>query len=151
MPMLSYTLSTSCWCVQVKELNTECIRLTTTSLGTNATVIGNSMEEVQLAWESLQVASSARKKKLRAALELQKLLSYVSVWCVHAIMNNIEYVHIYVHVSYMYTVGCTTMVAVIYSINEYMYICETCTGIYMYTCTKHVCSTSQLRNCQSAH
>ena len=70
-------------CVQVRELNTECIRLTTSYPGANATVISNSMEEVQLAWESLQVASSARKKKLRAALELQKLLSSVSVWCVH--------------------------------------------------------------------
>ena len=36
------------------------------------------MEEVQLAWDSLQAASSAHKKKLRAALELQKLLSSVS-------------------------------------------------------------------------
>ena len=35
------------------------------------------MEEIQLACDSLQAASSAHKKKLRAALELQKLLSSV--------------------------------------------------------------------------
>lgn len=62
----------------MKELNAECIRLTTSYPGPSATVVASSMEEVQLAWESLQVASSGRKKKLRAALELQKLLSSVS-------------------------------------------------------------------------
>ena len=40
-------------------------------------VVATSMEEVQLACDSLQAASSAHKKKLRAALELQKLLSSV--------------------------------------------------------------------------
>ena len=63
---------------QVRELNTECIRLTTSYPGPSATAVANSMEEVQLAWESLQVSSSGRKKKLRAALELQKLLTSVS-------------------------------------------------------------------------
>jgi spectrin beta len=62
---------------KVKELSTECIRLTTSHSGANASVIAANMEEVQLAWESLQAASSGRKKKLRAALELQKLLSSV--------------------------------------------------------------------------
>ena len=76
--LLYYSKSASYFDVQVRELNTECIRLTTSYPGANATVIGNSMEEVQLAWESLQTASTGRKKKLRAALELQKLLSSVS-------------------------------------------------------------------------
>lgn len=73
--------------LQVRELNTECIRMTTSYPGPSATAVANSMEEVQLAWEALQVSSSGRKKKLRAALELQKLLSSVS----NAIGHILEY------------------------------------------------------------
>ena len=70
---------------QVKELSSESIRLTTTYPGANAAVISTSMEPVHAAWESLQMASSGRKKKLRAALDLQKLLSSVRIhkFCVH--------------------------------------------------------------------
>ena len=66
----------------MRELNTECVRLTTSYSGANASVIAESMEEVQLAWEILQVATSGRKKKLRAALELQKFISSVSPVCI---------------------------------------------------------------------
>ena len=45
--------------------------------GANAAVITSSMEKAQLAWESVQSAANTKKKKLRAASELQKFLSSV--------------------------------------------------------------------------
>ena len=64
--------------MQVRELSNESLRLSTTYPGANAEVITTSMEEVQLAWESLQAAANGRKRKLRASSELQKFLSSVS-------------------------------------------------------------------------
>ncbi len=61
----------------MKELSNESLRLSASYPGTNAQVISSHVEEVHYAWESLQAASSARKKKLRAASELQKFLSSV--------------------------------------------------------------------------
>ena len=63
---------------QVRELSNESLRLSTAYPGANATVITNSMEKVQQAWDSLQAAANARKRKLRAASEFQKFLSSVS-------------------------------------------------------------------------
>ena len=63
---------------QVRELSSEALRLSSSYPGANASVITSSMEQVSLAWEGLQGGASARKKKLRAASELQKLLSSVS-------------------------------------------------------------------------
>ena len=64
--------------MQVRELSNESLRLSTTYPGANAEVITTSMEEVPLAWESLQAAANGRKRKLRASSELQKFLSSVS-------------------------------------------------------------------------
>ena len=65
---------------QVRELSNESLRLATSYPGANAAVITNSMEGVQSAWDSLQTSSGARKRKLRAALDLQKFLGSVSVY-----------------------------------------------------------------------
>ena len=63
--------------LQVRELSNEALRLSTSYPGANAAVITSSMEKAQLAWESVQAAANTRKKKLRAASELQKFLSSV--------------------------------------------------------------------------
>ena len=64
---------------QVRELSNESLRLATNYPGPNAAVITSSMEGVQSSWDSLQVSAGARKRKLRAALDLQKFLASVSV------------------------------------------------------------------------
>lgn len=63
---------------QVRELSNESLHLSTNYPGANSAVITSSMEQVQSAWDSLQASAGARKRKLRAALELQKFLSSVS-------------------------------------------------------------------------
>ncbi len=70
------TLTTAC-SPQVKALSNESLRLSASYPGANAQVISSNVEEVHQAWESLQAVASARKKKLRAASELQKFLSSV--------------------------------------------------------------------------
>ena len=62
----------------MRELSNEALRLSTSYPGANAAVITSSMEKAQLAWESLQGAANSRRKKLRAASDLQKFLSSVS-------------------------------------------------------------------------
>lgn len=63
--------------IQVRELNNESLRLLTTQSGAAARNIGVLMDEVQTAWEGLQAATTNRKRKLKASLELQKFLSSV--------------------------------------------------------------------------
>lgn len=80
--------------LQVRELSNESLRLSTSYPGANAAVITSSMEQVQLAWESLQGAANGRKRKLRAAIELQKFLSSVSrtVFFVCVFLDVMQYV-----------------------------------------------------------
>ena len=63
--------------LQVRDLNTECLRLSSAYPGANAHAVTANMERVQVAWESLQAATSGRKRKLKASHELQKFLSSV--------------------------------------------------------------------------
>ncbi|XP_065894234.1 spectrin beta chain, non-erythrocytic 1-like isoform X3 [Dysidea avara] len=62
---------------QVRDLGTEAIRLAASYPGNNAQAITAQQDEVNAAWESMQNSTLMRKKKLRAALELQKFLSTV--------------------------------------------------------------------------
>ncbi len=64
--------------MQVRDLNNECLQLCSSHPGQNANKVSEVMEEVQSAWELLQAASLARKRKLKSSLELQKLLLSVS-------------------------------------------------------------------------
>ena len=63
---------------QVKDLGSEAIRLAASYPGSNAQAITAQLDEVNAVWESMQNSTLMRKKKLRAALELQKFLSNVS-------------------------------------------------------------------------
>lgn len=62
----------------MRDLNNESLRLLGTQSGVAARNIGVLMDEVQTAWEGLQAATTNRKRKLKASLELQKFLSSVS-------------------------------------------------------------------------
>lgn len=77
-----------CVCLQVRDLNNECLRLSAAYPGSNAHAVTVNMERVQVAWESLQTATVARKRKLKASHELQKFLSSVSSNCTHAYTTN---------------------------------------------------------------
>ena len=60
-------------------MNNECLQLSSSHPGQNAAEVSATMEEVHTAWESLQAATSGRKRKLKSSLELQKFLLSVSV------------------------------------------------------------------------
>ena len=66
------------YATQVKDLGSEAIRLAASYPGSNAQAITAQLDEVNAVWESMQNSTLMRKKKLRAALELQKFLSNVS-------------------------------------------------------------------------
>ena len=96
---------------QVRELNNESLHLSATYPGANAQVITQGMEEVHLQWEALQAASLARKKKLRASIELQRFLGSVSDEgsvvgqgraCRYVYMYTCTHVHVHVHVYMVY-------------------------------------------------
>ena len=59
-------------------MNNESLQLCSSHPGQSASKVSDTMEEVQTAWELLQAATLARKRKLKSSLELQKLLLSVS-------------------------------------------------------------------------
>lgn len=62
---------------KVRELSNECLRLTSSHPAQTTKTVSTNMEETQGAWESLQAATTGRKRKLKSSLELQKFLSSI--------------------------------------------------------------------------
>ena len=79
----------------MKDLGSEAIRLAASYPGSNAQAIISQLDEVNAVWESMQNSTLMRKKKLRAALELQKFLSNVNT--LHVSVDVFVYqLHLYI-------------------------------------------------------
>ena len=79
----------------MKDLGSEAIRLAASYPGSNAQAIVSQLDEVNAVWESMQNSTLMRKKKLRAALELQKFLSNVNI--LHVCVDVFVYqLHLYI-------------------------------------------------------